>query len=299
MDIQSVREAFPILNQDVNGHPLVYLDSSATSQKPIAVIEAIDEYYRLHNSNVHRGVHTLGSRATDLYEGAREKVRNFINANSTKEIIFNRGTTTAINIVAQSYGLANVKEGDEIVITQMEHHSNIIPWQQVAKRTGAKLKFIPLQSDGTITLENTRETITNKTKIVAIAHVSNVLGTVNPVKEITKIAHENDAVILIDGAQAVPHMKVDVQDINCDFYAFSGHKMLAPTGIGTLYGKEALLKEMEPVEFGGEMIDFVELYDSTWKELPWRLEGVTPIIAGSVGHGAAIDFLTEIGMDKI
>src|SRR5699024_8894719 len=219
MDIQSVREAFPILNQDVNGHPLVYLDSSATSQKPIAVIEAIDEYYRLHNSNVHRGVHTLGSRATDLYEGAREKVRNFINANSTKEIIFNRGTTTAINIVAQSYGLANVKEGDEIVITQMEHHSNIIPWQQVAKRTGATLKFIPLQSDGTITLEDARETITNKTKIVAIAHVSNVLGTVNPVKEITKIAHENDAVILIDGAQAVPHMKVDVQDINCDFYA--------------------------------------------------------------------------------
>ncbi|HLQ82637.1 MAG TPA: cysteine desulfurase [Pseudogracilibacillus sp.] len=299
MDIQSVREAFPILNQDVNGHPLVYLDSSATSQKPIAVIEAIDEYYRLHNSNVHRGVHTLGSRATDLYEGAREKVRNFINANSTKEIIFNRGTTTAINIVAQSYGLANVKEGDEIVITQMEHHSNIIPWQQVAKRTGATLKFIPLQSDGTITLEDARETITNKTKIVAIAHVSNVLGTVNPVKEITKIAHENDAVILIDGAQAVPHMKVDVQDINCDFYAFSGHKMLAPTGIGTLYGKEALLKEMEPVEFGGEMIDFVELYDSTWKELPWKFEGGTPIIAGAVGLGAAIDFLTEIGMDKI
>src|SRR5699024_1482248 len=291
-------EAFPILNQDVNGHPLVYLDSSATSQKPIAVIEAIDEYYRLHNSNVHRGVHTLGSRATDLYEGAREKVRNFINANSTKEIIFNRGTTTAINIVAQSYGLANVKEGDEIVITQMEHHSNIIPWQQVAKRTGATLKFIPLQSDGTITLEDARETITNKTKIVAIAHVSNVLGTVNPVKEITKIAHENDAVILIDGAQAVPHMKVDVQDINCDFYAFSGHKMLAPTGIGTLYGKEALLKEMEPVEFGGEMIDFVELYDSTWKELPWKFEGGTPIIAGAVGLGAAIDFLTEIGMDK-
>ena len=299
MDIQSVREAFPILNQDVNGHPLVYLDSSATSQKPIAVIEAIDEYYRLHNSNVHRGVHTLGSRATDLYEGAREKVRNFINANSTKEIIFNRGTTTAINIVAQSYGLANVKEGDEIVITQMEHHSNIIPWQQVAKRTGATLKFIQLQSDGTITLEDARETITNKTKIVAIAHVSNVLGTVNPVKEITKIAHENDAVILIDGAQAVPHMKVDVQDINCDFYAFSGHKMLAPTGIGTLYGKEALLKEMEPVEFGGEMIDFVELYDSTWKELPWKFEGGTPIIAGAVGLGAAIDFLTEIGMDKI
>lgn len=299
MDIQSVRAEFPILNQDVNGHPLVYLDSSATSQKPVAVIEAIDEYYRLHNSNVHRGVHTLGSRATDLYEGAREKVRNFINANSTKEIIFNRGTTTAINIVAQSYGLTHVKKGDEIVITQMEHHSNIIPWQQVAKRTGATLKFIPLQPDGTIKVEDARETITNKTKIVAITHVSNVLGTINPVKEITKIAHENEAVILIDGAQAVPHMQVDVTDINCDFYAFSGHKMLGPTGIGVLYGKEALLEEMEPVEFGGEMIDFVELYDSTWKELPAKFEGGTPIIAGAVGLGAAIDFLSDIGMDKV
>ncbi|HLR59762.1 MAG TPA: cysteine desulfurase [Pseudogracilibacillus sp.] len=299
MDIQSVRAEFPILNQDVNGHPLVYLDSSATSQKPVAVIEAIDEYYRLHNSNVHRGVHTLGSRATDLYEGAREKVRKFINANIQKEIIFNRGTTTSINIVAQSYGLTHVKEGDEIVITEMEHHSNIIPWQQVAKRTGAKLKFIPLQENGTIKLEDARKTITNKTKIVAIAHVSNVLGTINPVKEITKIAHENEAVILIDGAQAVPHMQVDVQDINCDFYAFSGHKMLGPTGIGVLFGKQALLEEMEPVEFGGEMIDFVELYDSTWKELPWKFEGGTPIIAGAVGLGAAIDFLSDIGMDKV
>lgn len=299
MDIQSVREEFPVLNQKINGHPLVYLDSSATSQKPLAVIEAVDEYYRLHNSNVHRGVHTLGSRATDLYEGAREKVRNFINANNEKEIIFNRGTTTAINIVAQSYGLTNVKEGDEIVITEMDHHSNIIPWQQVAKRTGATLKYIPLQPNGTIDLEDARQTITNKTKIVAIAHVSNVLGTINPVNEITKIAHENDAVILIDGAQAVPHMKVDVQDINCDFYAFSGHKMLGPTGIGVLYGKQALLEEMEPVEFGGEMIDFVELYESTWKELPWKFEGGTPIIAGAVGLGAAIDFLSQIGMDKI
>jgi len=299
MDIQSVREEFPVLNQKINGHPLVYLDSSATSQKPLAVIEAVDEYYRLHNSNVHRGVHTLGSRATDLYEGAREKVRNFINANNEKEIIFNRGTTTAINIVAQSYGLTHVKEGDEIVITEMDHHSNIIPWQQVAKRTGATLKYIPLQPNGTIDLEDARQTITNKTKIVAIAHVSNVLGTINPVNEITKIAHENDAVILIDGAQAVPHMKVDVQDINCDFYAFSGHKMLGPTGIGVLYGKQALLEEMEPVEFGGEMIDFVELYESTWKELPWKFEGGTPIIAGAVGLGAAIDFLSQIGMDKI
>lgn len=299
MDIQSVRAEFPVLNQEVNGHPLVYLDSSATSQKPVSVIEAIDEYYRLHNSNVHRGVHTLGSRATDLYEGAREKVRQFINAQSQKEIIFNRGTTTAINIVAQSYGLANVKAGDEIVITQMEHHSNIIPWQQVAKRTGATLKYIPLQANGTVTLEDARATITKQTKIVAIAHVSNVLGTINPVKDIAKIAHENGAVILVDGAQAVPHMKVDVQDIDCDFYAFSGHKMLAPTGIGVLYGKQALLEAMDPVEFGGEMIDFVELQDSTWKELPWKFEGGTPIIAGAIGLGAAIDFLTDVGMDNV
>ena len=299
MDIQSVRAEFPVLNQEVNGHPLVYLDSSATSQKPVSVIEAIDEYYRLHNSNVHRGVHTLGSRATDLYEGAREKVRQFINAQSQKEIIFNRGTTTAINIVAQSYGLANVKAGDEIVITQMEHHSNIIPWQQVAKRTGATLKYIPLQANGTVTLEDARATITKQTKIVAIAHVSNVLGTINPVKDIAKIAHENGAVILVDGAQAVLHMKVDVQDIDCDFYAFSGHKMLAPTGIGVLYGKQALLEAKDPVEFGGEMIDFVELQDSTWKELPWKFEGGTPIIAGAIGLGAAIDFLTDVGMDNV
>lgn len=299
MDVQTIREQFPILDQEVNGHPLVYLDSSATSQKPIQVIEAVDHYYRLANSNVHRGVHTLGSRATDLYEGAREKVKNFIHAKSSTEVIFNRGTTTAINIVAQSYGLANVTAGDEIVITPMEHHSNIIPWQQVAKITGATLKYIPLQEDGTITLEDARNTITNKTKIVAIAHVSNVLGTINPIKELTKIAHENGAIIVVDGAQSAPHLKIDVQDLDCDFYAFSGHKMCAPTGIGVLYGKQELLEKMEPVEFGGEMIDFVEKYDSTWKELPWKFEGGTPIIAGAVGLGAAIDFLTEIGMQKI
>ena len=299
MDVRAIREQFPILDQEINGHPLVYLDSSATSQKPISVIEAVDNYYRKVNSNVHRGVHTLGSRATDLYEGAREKTRRFINAKSTAEIIFNRGTTTALNIVAQSYGLANVKEGDEIVITPMEHHSNIIPWQQVAKITGAKLKYIPLQEDGTITLEDAKNTITNKTKIVSIAHVSNVLGTINPVKEIAKIAHDNGAIIVVDGAQGAPHMKVDVQDLDCDFYAFSGHKMCAPTGIGVLYGKEALLNEMEPVEFGGEMIDFVERETSTWKELPWKFEGGTPIIAGAVGLGAAIDFLEDIGLDEI
>ncbi|MEI3611610.1 cysteine desulfurase [Pseudogracilibacillus sp. SO30301A] len=299
MDVRKVREQFPILDQEVNGHPLVYLDSSATAQKPIKVIEAVNNYYRQTNSNVHRGVHTLGSQATDLYEGARDKVRRFINARSTAEIIFNRGTTTGINVVAQSYGLQNVTAEDEIVITPMEHHSNIIPWQQVAKKTGATLKYIPLQEDGTISLEDVKETVTNKTKIVAIAHVSNVLGTINPIKEIAKIAHENGAVIVVDGAQSAPHLKIDVQDLDCDFYAFSGHKMGAPTGIGVLYGKEELLEKMEPVEFGGEMIDFVEKYDSTWKELPWKFEGGTPIIAGAIGLGAAIDFLSDIGMENI
>ncbi|WP_117148918.1 MULTISPECIES: cysteine desulfurase [Paraliobacillus] len=299
MDVKAVRSQFPILDQNVNGSPLVYLDSAATSQKPLQVIEAINAYYRLDNSNVHRGVHTLGTRATDKYEGAREKVRGFIDAKSTEEIIFTRGTTTSINTVANCYGRTNLSEGDEIVITYMEHHSNIIPWQQLAKSTGATLKYIPLQSDGTITLDDVRQTITSKTKIVAVMHVSNVLGTVNPVKEIATIAHEHGAVILVDGAQAVPHMKVSVTDINCDFYAFSGHKMCGPTGIGVLYGKKALLERMEPVEFGGEMIDFVNLYDSTWKDLPWKFEAGTPIIAGAIGLGAAIDFLQDIGLNEI
>ncbi|HLR24066.1 MAG TPA: cysteine desulfurase [Pseudogracilibacillus sp.] len=299
MDIQAIREQFPVLDQEVNGHPLVYLDSSATSQKPRSVIEAVNKYYRETNSNVHRGVHTLGSRATDLYEGAREKVRQFIGAENTAEIIFNRGTTTGINVVAQSYGLTNITADDEIVVTPMEHHSNIIPWQQVAKITGATLKYMPMESDGTITVEQARETITPRTKLVAITHVSNVLGTINPIKEIAAIAHENNAVIVVDGAQGAPHLSIDVQDLDCDFYAFSGHKMCGPTGIGVLYGKQSLLENMEPVEFGGEMIDFVEKYDSTWKELPWKFEGGTPIIAGAVGLGAAIDFLTEIGLDNI
>lgn len=299
MDVKAIREQFPILDQEINGKPLVYLDSSATSQKPIKVIEAVNEYYRKNNSNVHRGVHTLGSRATDQYEGAREKVKQFINAKDSAEIIFNRGTTTALNIVAQSYGLANVTSDDEIVITPMEHHSNIIPWQQVAKITGATLKYIPLQEDGTLSLEDVRNTVTEKTKIVSVAHVSNVLGTVNPIKEIAKIAHQNGAIIVVDGAQGAPHIQLDVQDIDCDFYAFSGHKMLAPTGIGVLYGKRELLEKMEPVEFGGEMIDFVGKYESTWKELPWKFEGGTPIIAGAIGLAAAIDFLTEVGMDNI
>ncbi|UTE73891.1 cysteine desulfurase [Rossellomorea marisflavi] len=299
MDIQEIRKHFPILDQEVNGHPLVYLDSAATSQKPISVIEAVSDYYKGYNSNVHRGVHTLGTRATDGYEGAREKLRSFINAATTEEVIFTRGTTTSINTVAASYGRANVEEGDEIVITHMEHHSNIIPWQQLAKEKGAVLKYVPLQEDGTITLEDVRATITSRTKIVAIMMVSNVLGTMNPIKEITKIAHENGAVMMVDGAQAAPHMKIDVQDLDCDFFAFSGHKMVGPTGIGVLYGKKKHLEAMEPVEFGGEMIDFVGLYDSTWKELPWKFEGGTPIIAGAIGLGAAIDFLEDIGLSNI
>lgn len=299
MDIQAVRSLFPILDQEVNGHPLVYLDSAATSQKPQPVIDAITRYYKTYNSNVHRGVHTLGTKATEAYEAAREKVRKFINAESVEEIIFTRGTTTAINTVASSYGRAFLKPEDEIVLTCMEHHSNLIPWQQAAKFTGARLKYIPLQADGTIDLEDVKATITERTKIVAITHVSNVLGTVNPIKEIAAIAHRHGAVVVVDGAQSTPHKKVDVRDLDCDFYAFSGHKMCGPTGIGVLYGKRRWLEQMEPVEFGGEMIDTVGLYESTWKELPWKFEGGTPIIADAIGLGAAIDFLEEVGLEEI
>ena len=283
----------------MNGKQLVYFDSAKNFSKPIQVIETLERYYKEYNSNVHRGVHTLGTKATDAYEGAREKVRKFINAKSMEEIIFTRGTTTALNTVAPSYGLENVKEGDEIVISYMEHHSNIIPWQQVAKKTGATLKYLPLQPDGTISLEDVRQTVTPNTKIVSIMQVSNVLGTINPVKEIGAIAHENGAIMVVDGAQSTPHMKVDVQDLNCDFYALSAHKMCGPTGIGVLYGKKELLNNMEPIEFGGEMIDFVDLQESTWKELPWKFEAGTPIIGNAIGLGAAIDFLEEIGLDNI
>ena len=299
MDAKELKQLFPILNQEVNGHPLVYLDSAATSQKPTSVIEAVSNYYLHDNSNVHRGVHTLGTRATDAYEGAREKIRKFINAKSIQEIVYTRGTTTALNLVASSYGRANLHEGDEIIVTYMEHHSNLIPWQQVAKQTGATLKYFPLQEDGTLAIEDVRSTITPNTKIVALTMVSNVLGTMNPIKEIAQIAHENGAVIVVDGAQGAPHLGIDVQDLDIDFLAFSGHKMCGPTGIGVLYGKKQLLENMEPIEFGGEMIDFVGLHESTWKELPWKFEGGTPIIAGAIGLGAAIDFLQEIGLDNI
>ncbi|AYB42691.1 cysteine desulfurase [Paenibacillus lautus] len=297
--IASVREQFPILHQEINGHPLVYLDNAATSQKPQVVIDAVKRYYEWENSNVHRGVHTLGSRATDAYEGAREKVARFINAESSEQIIFTRGTTTALNLVASSYARSICGPGDEIVLTEMEHHSNLIPWQQAAIAVGATLKYIPLQPDGTIRVEDVEALVTERTKVVAIAYVSNVMGVVHPVKQIAEIAHRHGAVIVVDGAQSTPHMKVDVQDLDCDFYALSGHKMCAPTGIGALYGKKALLESMEPIEFGGEMINDVGLYESNWKELPWKFEGGTPIIAGAVGLGAAIDFLEEIGMDAI
>ncbi|EAD8370104.1 cysteine desulfurase [Listeria monocytogenes] len=299
IDIQKIRADFPILAQEINEKPLAYLDNAATSQKPKQVIEALTHYYEFDNANVHRGVHTLAARATDAYESARGKVAKFIHAREVAEIIFTRGTTSAINLVVDSYAEANIEAGDEIVISYLEHHSNLIPWQQLAKRKGAVLKYIELEKDGTISVEQAKKTIGEKTKIVALAHVSNVLGTITPIKEIAAIAHQFGAVILVDGAQAVPHMEVDVVDLDADFYAFSGHKMMAPTGIGALYGKRELLDAMEPTEFGGEMIDFVELYDSTWKELPWKFEAGTPIIGGAIALGAAIDYLAEVGLANI
>lgn len=299
IDIQKIRADFPILDQEINEKPLAYLDNAATSQKPKQVIKALTHYYEFDNANVHRGVHTLAARATDAYESARVKVAKFIHAREVAEIIFTRGTTSAINLVVDSYAEANIEAGDEIVISYLEHHSNLIPWQQLAKRKGAVLKYIELEEDGTISVEQAKKTIGEKTKIVALAHVSNVLGTITPIREIAAIAHKFGAVILVDGAQAVPHMEVNVVDLDADFYAFSGHKMMAPTGIGALYGKRELLDAMEPTEFGGEMIDFVELYDSTWKELPWKFEAGTPIIGGAIALGAAIDYLAEVGLANI
>ncbi|MDI3328976.1 MAG: cysteine desulfurase [Alicyclobacillaceae bacterium] len=296
---EEIRREFPILQQPMNGKRLVYLDSAATSQKPLPVIERIARYYSEENANVHRGVYALAGRATEAFEGAREKVARFIGASSADEIVFTRGTTEGINLVAASLGRRMVGEGDEIVITPMEHHSNLIPWQQLALAKGAVLKYLPLQPDGTIRLEDAEREITERTKIVAVAHVSNVLGTVNPVKEMARIAHRKGALIVVDAAQSVPHMPVDVRDLDCDFLAFSGHKMCGPTGIGVLYGKREWLSQMEPVYYGGEMIEVVELYRSTWKEAPWRFEGGTPNIAGAVGLGAAVDYLTGVGMENV
>lgn len=299
IDAEALKKDFPILFQEINDEPLVYLDNAATSQKPQQVLDALNTYYQRDNANVHRGVHTLAERATAKYEMARQKVKTFINAKETAEVLFTRGTTTSLNWVAKSFGEANVNEGDEIVISYMEHHSNIIPWQQLAKKQKATLRYIELTPTGELDLASAKKLITAKTKIVAIAHVSNVLGVVNPIAELTEIAHQVGAVMVVDGAQSVPHMAVDVQQLDVDFYAFSGHKMLAPTGIGVLYGKRSLLEKMEPIEFGGEMIDFVYLEDSTWKELPWKFEAGTPNIAGAIGLGAAIDYLTEVGMEDI
>lgn len=299
IDAAKLRPEFPILNQLVNDEPLVYLDNAATTQKPQAVLDALVKYYHEDNANVHRGVHTLAERATAAYEGAREKVRQFINAKEVAEVLFTRGTTTGLNWIARSFGDAFVEEGDEIVISYMEHHSNIIPWQQLAERKKAHLVYINVTEDGFLDLEDAKAKINNRTKIVSIAHVSNVLGGINPVAELTELAHAHDAVMVIDGAQSVPHMPVDVQALDADFYAFSGHKMCGPTGIGVLYGKRNWLEQMEPVEFGGEMIDFVNLYDSTWKELPWKFEAGTPNIAGGIALGAAIDYLTDLGMENI
>ncbi|WP_411841611.1 cysteine desulfurase [Staphylococcus equorum] len=299
LNVSEIVKDFPILKQQVHGNRLAYLDSTATSQTPTQVIDAIDDYYKRYNSNVHRGVHTLGSLATDGYENARETVRRFINAKYFEEIIFTRGTTASINIVAHSYGDANVNEGDEIVVTEMEHHANIVPWQQLAKRKKAELKFIPLTEDGELAIEDVKATINEKTKIVAIAHVSNVLGTINDIKAIAEIAHDHGAIISVDGAQAAPHMDIDMQDLDADFYSFSGHKMLGPTGIGVLYGKRTLLNNMEPVEFGGDMIDFVDKYEASWADLPTKFEAGTPLIAQAIGFAEAIKYLQNLGFEAI
>jgi len=298
-DIAAIRRDFPILNQQVNGHSLVYLDNAASSQKPVQVIEAVDQYYRLDNANVHRGVHRLSQRATDAYEGARSKVRGFLNASSDKEIIFVRGATEAINLVAQSFVRPQLQAGDEILISYLEHHANIVPWQMVCEQTGAKLKVIPMTESGELDLSEFDALLTNKTKIMAVGQVSNALGTVNPVKQMTQKAKAKGIPVLIDGAQAVPHMQVDVQELDCDFYVFSGHKMYAPTGIGALYGKHALLEAMPPWQGGGDMILSVSFEHTEYNSLPYKFEAGTPHIAGAVGLGAAIDYMQSIGVDKL
>ena len=297
LDVEILRRDFPILDQIVNDEPLVYLDNAATTQKPTQILEAIAAYYEKDNANVHRGVHTLAERATAAYEAARERVRSFIHAASTKEVLFTRGTTTSLNWVAR-YAENILQPGDEVLISVMEHHSNIIPWQEACKKTGARLIYAYLK-DGMLDLADFRSKLTEKTRFVTLAHVSNVLGVVNPIKEIAELVHQANALLVVDGAQSVPHMKIDVQDLDVDFFAFSGHKMLGPTGIGVLYGKEEILERMSAVEFGGEMIDFVYEQEATWKELPWKFEAGTPNIAGAIGLAAAIDYLDKIGMETV
>lgn len=294
---QELKKDFPILDQLVHDEGYTYLDNAATSQKPKQVLDRIRRYYDYDNANVHRGVHTLAERATRDYEASRQKVANFINANSSKEIVFTRGTTTSLNWVAQ-FAKQILKPGDEVLISIMEHHANLIPWQEVCRQTGASLVYAYLK-EGTLDLDDFKAKVTSKTRFVCMAHVSNVLGCVNPIQEITAIAHGVGAYMVVDGAQSVPHMAVDVQALNCDFLAFSGHKMLAPTGIGVLYGKEEVLNLMDPVEFGGEMIDFVYEQEASWKSLPWKLEAGTPNIAGAIGLAVAIDYLESLGMSAI
>ena len=293
-DVMRLREDFPILKVKVHGKPLVYLDNGATSQKPQAVIDALHRYYSAENSNIHRGVHYLSEHATTAYEAARGKIRQFINARSDKEIIFVRGTTEAINLVAQCYGRSFLKAGDEIIVSAMEHHSNIVPWQILCEQTGAKLRVIPINHEGELVMEEFRRLLNDKTKFVSITHVSNALGTIVPVKEIVALAHERGVPVMLDGAQAVPHLRVDVQDLGCDFYAFSGHKLFGPTGVGVLYGSAELLEKMPPYQGGGDMISLVTFEKTHYNVLPYKFEAGTPNIAGGIGLGAAIDYLLPL-----
>ena len=298
-DLDIIRKDFPILGREVYKKPLTYFDNGATTQKPRRVVDAmVDEYYNV-NANVHRGVHFLSQQATDLHEQSRERVRQFINARSTSEIVFTRGTTESINLLAFCFGEAFVHEGDEIIVTEMEHHSNIVPWQMMCERKGARLKVIPITDDGQLCMDSYRSLLSEKTRLVCCTHVSNVLGTINPVKEIAKIAHSNGSLVLVDGAQSTPHFAVDVQDLDCDFFAFSGHKIYAPTGIGVLYGKEALLEQLPPYQGGGEMIQKVTFEKTTYNALPYKFEAGTPDYVASHALAAALDYVSELGMDNI
>jgi cysteine desulfurase/selenocysteine lyase len=299
LDLHAIRQDFPILHQEIYGKPLVYLDNAASSQKPRQVIEAISNYYEQDNANVHRGVHRLSQRATDAYELAREKVSRFVNAKSDKEIVFVRGATEAVNLIAQSFVRPMLNKGDEILVSHLEHHANIVPWQMLCEQTGAVLKVIPMTLVGELDLSQIDTLLSDKTKILAVGHVSNALGTVNPIKALIEKAHAKSIPVLVDGAQAVPHMKVDVQELDCDFYVFSGHKMFAPTGIGAFYGKQALLEAMPPWQGGGDMILSVSFEHTQYNELPYKFEAGTPHIAGAIGLGAAIDYMNSIGVDAI
>ena len=298
VDWTKVREDFPILKREVNERPLIYLDNAATTQKPKQVIEAMTHYYEHYNANVYRSVHTISGEATEAYEAAREKVARFIGAKRKEEIIFTRGTTASLNHLARMLA-PKVEVGDEILLTYMEHHSNMIPWQQLAKEKNAKLVYVKLTADGQIDLEDYQSKLTNKTKIVSFTHASNILGTINPVKEMTEMAQKEGAIVIVDGAQAVAHFEVDVESLHADFYVFSGHKMLGPTGIGVLYGKMKWLEELEPAEFGGEMIALVQEQESTWATVPHKFEAGTPNISGAIGLGSAIDYLNTLGMKNI